>query len=141
MTVCGESRCTSFPPPSLHRPHKPQHVGMVVVHRRRRDADHVRLAPVAEHALGGDEVEQRATRVAAGQAAAFDDSQRELGSATFGLARGGDLQRVRQRSEEHTSELPSLMSISSAVYCLKKTNMYVTFKYVRRTTTVTRTHS
>src|SRR3546814_13200523 len=76
MTVCGESRCTSFPPPSLHRPHKPQHVGMVVVHRRRRDADHVRLAPVAEHALGGDEVEQRATRVAAGQAAARSEERR-----------------------------------------------------------------
>src|SRR3546814_6689857 len=26
------------------------------------------------------------------------------------------------RTEEHTSELPSLMRISSAVYCLKKTN-------------------
>src|SRR3546814_5577863 len=29
---------------------------------------------------------------------------------------------VRARSEEHTSELQSLMSISSAVFCLKKTN-------------------
>src|SRR3546814_2149022 len=27
-----------------------------------------------------------------------------------------------ERSEEHTSELPSLMRISSAVFCLKKTN-------------------
>src|SRR3546814_8557291 len=73
MTVCGESRCTSFPPPSLHRPHKPQNVGMVVVHRGRRDADHVRLAPVAEHALGGEEVEQRETRVEAGQIGRAED--------------------------------------------------------------------
>src|SRR3546814_3798749 len=31
-----------------------------------------------------------------------------------------DLQFVRQRSEEHTSELQSLMRISYAVFCLKK---------------------
>src|SRR3546814_12865232 len=30
--------------------------------------------------------------------------------------------RVRQRSEEHTSELQSLMRISYAVFCLKKKN-------------------
>src|SRR3546814_639609 len=29
-----------------------------------------------------------------------------------------------QRSEEHTSELPSLMRISYAVFCLKNTNLY-----------------
>src|SRR3546814_3557200 len=34
----------------------------------------------------------------------------------FGGARGGD----RVRSEEHTSELQSLMRISYAVFCLKK---------------------
>src|SRR3546814_10256991 len=33
---------------------------------------------------------------------------------------GGD--RVRRRSEEHTSELQSLMRISYAVFCLKKKN-------------------
>src|SRR3546814_8244733 len=31
-------------------------------------------------------------------------------------------QRTRRRSEEHTSELQSLMRISSAVFCLKKNN-------------------
>src|SRR3546814_9906917 len=30
--------------------------------------------------------------------------------------------RINQRSEEHTSELPSLMRISYAVFCLKKKN-------------------
>src|SRR3546814_9084833 len=30
---------------------------------------------------------------------------------------------TRRRSEEHTSELQSLMSISSAVFCLKKKNL------------------
>src|SRR3546814_3754665 len=36
-----------------------------------------------------------------------------------GMADGGN--RVRLRSEEHTSELQSLMRISYAVFCLKKT--------------------
>src|SRR3546814_8495557 len=31
-----------------------------------------------------------------------------------------DIREVRLRSEEHTSELQSLMRISSAVFCLKK---------------------
>src|SRR3546814_9020031 len=35
---------------------------------------------------------------------------------------GGHNVRVFERSEEHTSELQSLMRISYAVFCLKKTN-------------------
>src|SRR3546814_9808078 len=35
---------------------------------------------------------------------------------------GGDLQNVPYRSEEHTSELQSLMRLSYAVFCLKKNN-------------------
>src|SRR3546814_6181261 len=37
-----------------------------------------------------------------------------------GLAAPGDLSAVAARSEEHTSELQSLMRISYAVFCLKK---------------------
>src|SRR3546814_7018538 len=55
----------------------------------------------------------------------------ETGAAVLGLALGGQVaadapfvqfagQRVR--SEEHTSELQSLMRISYAVFCLKKKN-------------------
>src|SRR3546814_2875778 len=33
------------------------------------------------------------------------------------------LKAIKRRSEEHTSELPSLMRISYAVFCLKKTNI------------------
>src|SRR3546814_5175689 len=36
--------------------------------------------------------------------------------------------RVKMRSEEHTSELQSLMRISYAVFCLKKKNNYI--KYI-----------
>src|SRR3546814_4783284 len=44
-----------------------------------------------------------------------------------GAARGGEAGRARHvhaagRSEEHTSELQSLMRISYAVFCLKKKN-------------------
>src|SRR3546814_343297 len=34
----------------------------------------------------------------------------------------GDIEQTAQRSEEHTSELQSLMRISYAVFCLKKKN-------------------
>src|SRR3546814_7799660 len=37
-------------------------------------------------------------------------------------------QRVVRRSEEHTSELQSLMRISYAVFCLKKKKKYKTYK-------------
>src|SRR3546814_7937917 len=40
-----------------------------------------------------------------------------------------DLQAYDVRSEEHTSELQSLMRISYAVFCLKKTK-YTTTQYI-----------
>src|SRR3546814_4871752 len=46
------------------------------------------------------------------------DDVREAGGERRGLARAGP--REHQRSEEHTSELQSLMRISYAVFCLKK---------------------
>src|SRR3546814_10780315 len=39
---------------------------------------------------------------------------------------GDDLKALAIRSEEHTSELQSLMRISYAVFCLKKKNKYKT---------------
>src|SRR3546814_2723741 len=39
------------------------------------------------------------------------------------LGRGSEEKTPRERSEEHTSELQSLMRISYAVFCLKKTNI------------------
>src|SRR3546814_8879402 len=42
----------------------------------------------------------------------------------FGMARRDEQRdRVTDRSEEHTSELQSLMRISYAVFCLKKKNI------------------
>src|SRR3546814_5251830 len=42
-----------------------------------------------------------------------------------------------QRSEEHTSELKSLMRISYAVFCLKKKTVEITEQYNRKRTNLT----
>src|SRR3546814_2290473 len=55
----------------------------------------------------------------------------ELMPAAFGLGKadlliqGGRPEAIKQRSEEHTSELQSLMRISSAVFCLKKKTHHI----------------
>src|SRR3546814_6506125 len=46
----------------------------------------------------------------------------DMADARGGFACNG--QGLRDRSEEHTSELQSLMRISYAVFCLKKKNKY-----------------
>src|SRR3546814_1177367 len=49
---------------------------------------------------------------------------------------------LRQRSEEHTSELQSLMRISYAVFCLKKKNISIHLHLInRRAETYTKTHT
>src|SRR3546814_3155470 len=60
------------------------------------------------------------------QAALWDEVKDKLGQSALGLS-GGQQQRLciaravaLKRSEEHTSELQSLMRISYAVFCLKK---------------------
>src|SRR3546814_4757911 len=45
---------------------------------------------------------------------------RMLGNLRTLLEKGGSYAEARKRSEEHTSELQSLMRISYAVFCLKK---------------------
>src|SRR3546814_1270474 len=70
-------------------------------------------------------------------------SQRDLDRGPRALAqrRGGgevDVALARFRSEEHTSELQSLMRISYAVFCLKKKKTPTTTK--QRPLSTTRTH-
>src|SRR3546814_5203936 len=43
-----------------------------------------------------------------------------------GRGKAGGVKLAKTRSEEHTSELQSLMRISYAVFCLKKNNTYTT---------------
>src|SRR3546814_7913079 len=47
--------------------------------------------------------------------------------------------RARQRSEEHTSELQSLMRISYAVFCLKKKNNVNLKVHTKQYTTIRQT--
>src|SRR3546814_4731690 len=72
----------------------------------------------------------RSVRHAAGdrrdilRAGAPGDMRRDVGGLQLddGVIPGARI--ARQRSEEHTSELQSLMRISYAVFCLKKKNNY-----------------
>src|SRR3546814_3749898 len=55
--------------------------------------------------------------------AAFDSIEADGPASVLVVASGGHCQLLRvERSEEHTSELQSLMRISYAVFCLKKKN-------------------
>src|SRR3546814_5240644 len=53
-----------------------------------------------------------------------------------GMMNKGQMMPDLPRSEEHTSELQSLMRISYAVFCLKKKIKKQTYKTVTRTTTL-----
>src|SRR3546814_1686660 len=55
---------------------------------------------------------------------ADDPAMVDAGSASGPAPRAAGAQRGQGRSEEHTSELQSLMRISYAVFCLKKKNTY-----------------
>src|SRR3546814_15854298 len=70
-----------------------------------------RLAPLFVQQLGLYEVFANAPRSHGGDLPRLRDSVRRLGNVLRG---------VPNRSEEHTSELQSLMRISYAVFCLKK---------------------
>src|SRR3546814_3222089 len=68
---------------------------------------------------------------------AFGDARVKADAALIGAdgvvvlhppaALDADIARVVLRSEEHTSELQSLMRISYAVFCLKKKNTHITY--------------
>src|SRR3546814_5555113 len=64
----------------------------------------------------------------------------EIGQLRLALGEGASLvesdhlrvaQRLQRRSEEHTSELQSLMRISYAVFCLKKKIRYQAKELIR----------
>src|SRR3546814_9836608 len=63
--------------------------------------------------IAGDSADQLAVRIGDGSALLFDAAA---------VANPWHLVLAPTRSEEHTSELPSLMRTSYAVFCLKKTN-------------------
>src|SRR3546814_10320877 len=85
---------------------------------------HVRLHFVAQHLLGpGDH--QRGDRLAEFFTGTVDflvDFRLGLNDQTLAFVACLRFRLIDNRSEEHTSELQSLMRISYAVLCLKKKN-------------------
>src|SRR3546814_7333543 len=86
------------------------------------------VAVIARHRMmrGLNRIDGLAARRETGQEAAGDERverRRERRVvAAFEFAAEADIALARPRSEEHTSELQSLMRISYAVFCLKKKN-------------------
>src|SRR3546814_8041901 len=82
----------------------------------------------------GGELLATAGELAAGEPALIDLILTEPVTFAAGEIAAGDLFLTRtSRSEEHTSELPSLMRISYAVFCLKtknKKNQTTTTNYI-----------
>src|SRR3546814_2619017 len=86
-----------------------------VLHRRAAG----RIAVADGDRVGGAARARKAVSLAQGGTAG---GRRRCGR---GRKRAGRRPRVRRRSEEHTSELQSLMRISYAVFCLKKKNITI----------------
>src|SRR3546814_6043613 len=77
---------------------------------------------VLQHGAGdGDALALTAGEVAAARADLGVVAAGEGGDEIMGAGHAGGLFDLGIRSEEHTSELQSLMRISYAVFCLKKT--------------------
>src|SRR3546814_7499201 len=86
---------------------------LIIVTAQRREQN-VRDVPMSIDVLGGEKLVNQG----------IEDVQRlaeSLPSLVVG-GQGGTFGGVNLRSEEHTSELQSLMRISYAVFCLKKKN-------------------
>src|SRR3546814_10104014 len=69
-------------------------------------------------------------QIAAGRAVGLDAACRRDVIGCDRIPQHCQRPRVADRSEEHTSELQSLMRISYAVFCLKKKNQHITSQIV-----------
>src|SRR3546814_2160522 len=110
---------TLFPYTTLFRSHaRLEHTGR----RQMRAVDEHRARTFDPRAIEIADVERHVGAILAvenqGKALAIPDAQDDERGQAIGV--GDDA--VRVRSEEHTSELQSLMRISYAVFCLKKKN-------------------
>src|SRR3546814_3830567 len=69
-------------------------------------------------------VGDRYAEVSAPDSIRFPSGERDGGTLTL-VVEGAFASLLQQRSEEHTSELQSLMRISYAVFCLKKKKQHI----------------
>src|SRR3546814_4725598 len=77
-------------------------------------------AEAARRLVGAVEPCRRAARPVDRIARHADQRNEEIARRLLAHAAMADMRRVEHRSEEHTSELQSLMRSSYAVFCLKK---------------------
>src|SRR3546814_9703664 len=89
--------------------------------RARHRFDHL-VGRLAEQEVAGGAARRDEGESFAGQCEMNSRRRRCRRLRRRGSFRRGRLRRCRGRSEEHTSELQSLMRISYAVFCLKKKN-------------------
>src|SRR3546814_10587726 len=83
------------------------------------------IAENADRPVVGEFPGQRAAKADARRVIALDRDRARVDDVAGEGARGGDTDPARadrKRSEEHTSELQTLMRHSYAVFCLKKKN-------------------
>src|SRR3546814_9816760 len=135
VTSCFESY---GPPPRSTRTY-PLYPYTTLVRSRRDSAPEGVTLP----SLRSRGARHRASRAGAGQGTQLQQYQRRRRRARSGrrIPRGRSHLRHRQacqpvRSEEHTSELQSLMRISYAVFCLKKKNKQKKNHIITLTTTL-----
>src|SRR3546814_6940090 len=92
-------------------------------HLRQRQGDHRRVDTLpADRQEADDQPEKR-------RAGNADENAQLRRQPPFLHRVGGEIRRAaEERSEEHTSELQSLLHISYAVFCSKKQNLKITNK-------------
>src|SRR3546814_10880534 len=100
---------------------------MILMPMRENDAEQIVATLLNESQIGKDQVDAGIAWIGKGKAQIYHDPF-SLGSIEIDIhanlsrpAEGQEKQFIASfRSEEHTSELQSLMRISYAVFCLKK---------------------
>src|SRR3546814_10267360 len=111
--------------------------------QRGREGDHTPHSDAAEKAEQAEHFRPATERAADHRGTEDRDAEREQAAPFHALAQrthqrgadhhAGERAACEERSEEHTSELQSLMRISYAVFCLKKKNTINKKKHTSQT--------
>src|SRR3546814_6223660 len=111
------------------------HFGFVdlIFHRRGRGAGAARIFEAVRHRVIGraDDIERRLKILFGFAGEADDEVARDRDIGAHGTHALDDAKIAVDRSEEHTSELQSLMRISYAVFCLTKQNIHHLTTYTK----------
>src|SRR3546814_6507064 len=98
------------------KPAQTRHLGQPLVYLRTETGDPNEYVHIWVYENAADREKKRAAMQADPGWQDYQKRSAELGALV------SQTNKLMTRSEEHTSELQSLMRISSAVFCLKKTN-------------------